>query len=394
MKPREIRPGIHTVGAIHWDARLFDALIPLPDGTSYNSYLIRGSEKTVLIDTVDPAMAGTLTHSLDQMGVSNIDYVVANHAEQDHSGSIPLVLGKYPGAKIVTNTRCKGMLIDLLMIPEDKVITVEDRETLSLGDRALEFVFTPWVHWPETISTYLKEEKILFSCDFFGAHLATTELYVADEWMVFQAAKRYFAEIMMPFRTSIQRNLEKLKDYDIDIIAPSHGPLYDRPGFIIEAYRDWVFGEPKNIVVLPYVTMHGSTYQMVEYLTEAMVQKGIIVKPFDMRVTDSGKLAMALVDAATLVLGAPTMLAGSHPSIAYAAFLVNALRPKLKFFSIIGSYGWVPGTREQLTGMLSGLKAEFLEPVFSKGVPKETEYAALDDLSETIAQKHRENSCI
>ncbi len=391
MQSVVIRPGVYWVGAIDWDRRLFDALIPLPDGTSYNSYLIKGSEKTALIDTVDPTMEEVLINHLNQLGVENIDYVVANHAEQDHSGVLSRVLEKYRQAKVVTNPRCKGMLIDLLMIPEEKFITVNDKETLSLGDKTLEFIYTPWVHWPETMSTYLREEKILFSCDFFGSHLATTDLYVADEGQVYEAAKLYYAEIMMPFRTNIQKNLEEIKNYAIDIIAPSHGPMYDRPEFIVKAYHSWVFDEPKNIVVLPYVSMHGSTRKMVEYLVEALVRKGVTVKQFDLTVTDIGKLAMALVDAATLVIGTPTILAGPHPNVAPAVLLTNALKPKLRFVSIIGSYGWGGRTIEQLTGMLSNLKVELLAPVLIKGFPREADFKALDNLATTIAEKHKEH---
>ena len=137
MKPREIRPKIYWVGAIDWDRRLFDALIPLPDGTSYNSYLIKGSEKTALIDTVDPTMQDVLINHLNQLGIESIDYVIANHAEQDHSGAIPHVLGKYPRAKVVATPRAKGILIDLLMIPEERFITINDKETISLGSRTL-----------------------------------------------------------------------------------------------------------------------------------------------------------------------------------------------------------------------------------------------------------------
>ncbi|MDP3879422.1 MAG: FprA family A-type flavoprotein [Dehalococcoidales bacterium] len=392
MTTREIRPGTHWVGAVDWNRRLFDALIPLPDGTSYNSYLIKGSEKTALIDTVDPSMRDVLLNHLAELGIENLDYVVAHHAEQDHSGTIPVILEKYPQAKVVTNLRCKGMLIDLLPIPEDRFIIINDRETLSLGDKTLEFVYTPWVHWPETMSSYLKEQKILFSCDFFGAHLATSDLFVTDEWQSHEAAKRYYAEIMMPFRSNIHQNLENLKSYAIDIIATSHGPIYNRPEFILDAYHHWVFDEPGNIVVLPYVSMHGSTYEMVNYLTGALVRSGVTVKQFDMTVTDSGKLAIALVDAATVVLGVPTVLAGAHPSIAYATSLTNALRPKLKFISIIGSYGWGGKTVEQLTGMISSLKVEILEPVLCKGFPREADFRALDNLAATIAVKHRENN--
>jgi len=390
MKPRQIKPEIYWVGAIDWDRRLFDALIPLPDGTSYNSYLINGSDKTALIDAVDSTMPDVLINNLNQLGVAKIDYVVANHAEQDHSGAIPQVLAKYPEAKVVVTPKCKGMLIDLLMIPEEKFITVNDKETLSLGNKTLEFIHAPWVHWPETMLTYLREDKILFPCDLFGSHLATTDLYVIDEGQVYEAAKRYYAEIMMPFRMNIQKHLEKIKDYAIDIIAPSHGPMYNRPDFILKAYNSWVFDEPGNVVVLPYISMHGSTRKMVKHFGEALVQRSVTVKQFDLTVTDLGKLAMALVDAATLVIGTPTVLVGPHPNVVYATFLTNALKPRLKFVSIIGSYGWGGKTVEQLSAMIPNLKVEVLEPVLCKGFPREADFQALDNLAETIAQKHKE----
>ncbi len=394
MKPREIRPGIHAVGAIDWDRRLFDALIPLPDGTSYNSYLVKGSEKTVLIDTVDPTMEHELWHHLSDLNCQHLDYVVANHAEQDHSGMLLRVLEKYPQAKGVCTPRCKGMLMDFLLVPEDRIMTVEDKQTISLGDRTLEFVHAAWVHWPETMLTYVKEERILFPCDLFGSHLATTDLYVTDEGRVYEAAKRYFAEIMMPFRANIEKHLERLKGYQIDIIGPSHGPMYNKPAFIMDAYRSWVLDKPKNEVVLPYISMHGSTKVMVEYLVGALADKGVTVKQFNLESTDLGKLAMALVDAGTLVIGVPTVLVGPHPAVAHAAFLANAIRPKLQFVSIIGSYGWGSKAVEQISAMIPNLKVEVLPPVYCKGLPKAQDLKALDALAEAIGQKHKERGFV
>jgi flavorubredoxin len=392
MSNVKLAEGVYLVGAIDWDRRLFDSLIPLPDGTSYNSYLIKGSEKTALIDTVDPTMTDVLMRHLNQLEIKKIDFVVANHAEQDHSGSLPHVIERYPEAKVVCTPRCKDLLIDLLMIPEGKFITVNDKDTISLGNRTLEFIHAPWVHWPETMLTYLREDRILFPCDLFGSHLATNNLYVTDEGWVYEAAKRYFAEIMMPFRPNIQKHLERLKSYAIDIIAPSHGPAYNKPEFILKAYHSWVFDEPKNVLVLPYISMHGSTHKMVEYFVEALTERGVTVKQFDLTVTDLGKLAMSLVDAATVVVGTPTVLAGPHPNVISAVFLANALRPKLRFVSIIGSYGWGGKTVEQLSAMLPNLKVEVLPPVLCKGSPREADFKSLDRLADTIAQKHKENN--
>jgi len=361
----------------------------LPDGTTYNSYLVEGSDKTALIDTVDPETLNVLFDNLDNHGISQIDYIIANHAEQDHSGGVPAVLSKYPESKVVTNEKCKKMLIDLLKIPDEKFLVIKDGETLSLGDKTLQFFLTPWVHWPETMVTYLKEDHILFSCDFLGSHFVSSELFVTDEAKVYASAKRYYAEIMMPFRKNIVRHLEKLKDIEIDLIAPSHGQIYDNPILILDAYKDWTSDNVKNEVVIPYVSMHGSTQKMIEYLVDALIKRNITVKPFNLTVTDIGELAIELVDAATIVIGSPTVLAGPHPSVASVAFLANMIRPKAKFATVIGSYGWGGKMVEKIVGMLGNLKVELLHTVLAKGFPDENDFQALDDLADEILKKHK-----
>ena len=388
MQKRKILENVYWLGSVDWDRRLFDSLIPLPDGTTYNAYLVQGSQKTALLDTVDPLMTDELLAQLDD--VRNIDFIVSHHAEQDHSGAIPHVLERFPEAKVVVTPKAKGMLMDLLPIPETTFVTVADGETISLGDKTLTFLHTPWVYWPETMVTYLPENKMLFSCDFYGSHIATSDLFVTDQGRVHEAAKRYFAEIMMPFRKVIEKNIEKLKGYDIQMIAPSHGQIYDRPAWIMDAYKDWVTGVPHNLVALPYVSMHGSTRQLVDHLAASLVAQGVRVELFNLAVTDIGKLAMALVDAGTIVVGVPTVLAGPHPLAAYATLLANALRPKTKFLSIIGSYGWGGKTVETLAGMIPNLKVEVLDPVLCKGIPSETDFESLDRLAGKIAEKHKE----
>jgi flavorubredoxin len=389
MSVREIRPGVHWVGTTHWDRRLFDELIPLPDGTTYNAYLIAGSDKTALIDSVDPVKESEHINNLQNLSVEKLDYIIANHAEQDHSGGIRRLIEIYPMAKIITNQKCRSMLMDLLLIPEEKFVVVGDKDTLSLGDRTLEFIIAPWVHWPETMLTYLREDRILFPCDLFGSHLATSELYATDQARVYESAKRYYAEIMMPFRNVIQKHLVKLEEYKIEIIAPSHGPLHNKPGFIVDAYRDWTSDTVKNEVILPYVSMHGSTEAMVNHLIGALIERGIVVKPFNLTKTDIGELAISLVDAATIVIATSTVLVGPHPAAAYAAYLTNALRPKAKYASVIGSYGWGSKMLEQITGMLGNLKIELITPVIIKGHPKKEDYEALDNLAGSIVEKHK-----
>jgi len=394
MVSREIVKGIYWVGAIDFDRRLFDELIPLPNGTSYNSYLIRGSEKTALIDTVDPTKEFELISNIVKLNIDHIDYVIVNHAEQDHSGSLPMILEFLPDAVVVTNEKCRDLLIALLHLPVNRFRIIKDKETLSLGDRTLEFFFTPWTHWPETQITYLREDKILFSCDLFGSHTGTSDLYVINEAEIYRSAKRYYAEIMMPFRNSIKGHVETVKSLPLAMIAPSHGPIYPRPQFILDAYADWVSDAVKNEVVIVYVSMHGSTQKMVEHLTDALIARGITVKPFNLTRTDIGELAQSLVDTATVVIATPTVIFGPHPQVVYATYLANLLKPKVRFASVIGSYGWGGKSVETIVKMLDHVKVELIEPVMVKGLPDETTFQALDRLAEDILKKHKDSNLV
>ncbi|MBU7031247.1 MAG: FprA family A-type flavoprotein [Theionarchaea archaeon] len=388
MSIRKVTSSVFQVGSIDWDRRLFDELIPLPDGTSYNAYVVK-DEKTALIDTVDPTKTHELMAHLAHLNVS-IDFIISNHAEQDHSGSIPAVLEAFHDCRLVTNPKCKTLLMEMLSIPEEKFMIVEDGDTLVLGEKTLEFIMAPWVHWPETMFTYLREEKVLFSCDFLGAHLATSDLFVEDMATVYHPAKRYYAEIMMPFRTSIRKHLQTLASMDIEIVAPSHGPLYKTPSLITGMYEEWVSDAVKNEVVLPFVSMHGSTRAMVDHFIGALIDRGITVKPFNLTTADIGELAMSLVDAATVVIASPTVLTGPHPHAVYAAYLVNALRPKCRFASIIGSYGWGGKMVELLKQSMQNLNVELLKPVLVKGHPTAEDYKLIDELANEIYKKHKE----
>lgn len=234
--------------------------------------------------------------------------------------------------------------------------------------------------------TYLKEDGILFTYDFMNSHLATSELFAHEE-AVYREAKRYYAEIMISFRSAIKKNLEKIRNLRLEIVAPSHGPIFVGFDVIINAYKGWVSDEMKNLTIIPYVSMYGKTSKMVDYLVSALIKRGIGVKPFNLTRTDIGELA--LVDAATAVIASLTVLAGPHPSVVHAAYLINLLRPKLKFVSIIGSYGWGGRTVEFMKGILSNLKAEFIEPVIVRGFPRAEDLKTLDVLVEEIYERHK-----
>ena len=385
MKPIKLSENVFFLQVNDFNRKLFDALIPLPEGTSYNSYLVKGERATALLDTTDPEKQAVLFDYLKDVGT--LDYIVAHHAEQDHSGCIPLVLEKYPMAKVVANPKCKEFLMSHLHLPAEKFIEVGDGEILDLGGKTLQFIYTPWVHWPETMVTWLREDRILFSCDFFGSHLATGAVF-SEENVVHDPMKRYYAEIMMPFRTSIISNLEKLKGLDMAMIAPSHGPVHKNVAFVTGLYKEWSAGATKNNVLVAYVSMHGSTAILVNRLVSRLQERGIAVEKLNLETIDEGRVAMALVDATTIVIGTPTVLTGPHPKAVYGAYLANALRPKARFVSVIGSYGWGGKAAETIVGMLPNIKAEVLKPVMIKGLPVEADLVIIDELAALIAEKH------
>ena len=389
MSARQIVENIYAVGAIDWDRTMFDALVPLPYGTSYNAYLIKGSKKTALIDAVDPSKFHVLRDNLNNLGVDKIDYIVSNHAEQDHSGSIPDIMQLYPGAQLIINKKGQDILMPLMELNENQLKVVEDRETVSLGDRDLEFIFAPWVHWPETMFTYLKKDKILFSCDLFGSHLAISQLFASKSDKILLEAKRYYAEIMMPYAGRIKKHLDTLGQFQIDLIAPSHGPIYDNPKMIIELYSEWISDQVKNEVIILYVTMHGSTEKIAETLASALMKRNIPVKLLNLEVTDIGEVALSVVDAATVIFASPAVLMGPHPSIVSAAYVLNTLKPKANYIGIIGSYGWGSKLVNQMTEFLRDLNAEFLEPLLIKGYPKAEELREIEKFTEEIVNRHQ-----
>lgn len=386
----EIKNNIFYCGLNHRERKLFDELIPLPMGTTYNSYFIKGSEKNVLIDTMYPPKADEYLDKLDKAGINKIDYIVANHGEQDHTGSLPKLIKKFPEAKILTNPKCKEIIQEMLHIEDEKFQVIADGEEVSLGDKTLKFIFAPWVHWPDTMFTYITEDKIIFTCDFLGSHSPFENLYAEENCELLKAAKRYYAEIMMPFRNFCKKYVQLLKGMDIEMILTSHGPIYKNPKFILDAYEEWTADGCKNEVVIPYVSMYESTKEMVEYMAEQLSSKGIAVKPFNIVEEDLGELAMELVEACTVVFGSSMVLAGPHPAAVTAAYLTGILRPKAKFVSFIGSYGWGGVLTEKLEQALSPIKAEKLEPVIVKGKPREEDFKKLDILIDEIFNKHKE----
>lgn len=387
MKFKEIKNNIFYCGLNDCERKIFDELIPLEQGTSYNSYLVKGSEKIALIDTMYLPKSEEYIRNLDENEVTRIDYIIANHGEQDHTGALPKLIKKYPEAMIVTNQFCKNNIMEMLLIPEDRIQVIKNNEELSLGDKTLRFLMAPGVHWPDTMFTYIVEDNLLCTCDFLGAHYTFEDIFANDSEELMHSAKRYYAEIMMPFRKMCQKYTKQVQEINPEMILPSHGPIYRNPKFILDLYEDWSSDEAKNLVLMPYVSMYGSVTEMVNYLADKFEAVGIKVVKHDVVTDDLGDLAMALVDAKAIILGGSMVLASPHPAIANAAYLANLLNPKAKYASIVGSYGWGGDLIDKLAGMVSNLKVEIIEPILVKGKAKPDTYQKLDKMAAAFIAK-------
>ena len=386
-----IKDGVYYCGVEDFGRKIFDQLIPLPHGTTYNSYFIEGSKKRALIDTSYSKTIKEFIENLNGKG-EFIDYIIANHAEGDHSEALVKVLQLNPNAKVVTNKKCMDLLIDQYAIPENKFQIINDGDEISLGNKTLRFHLAPWVHWPDTMFTHLVEDNILFTCDFLGAHITYNQgqFYAQETQEYLLSAKRYYAEIMMPFRPHCKKYLDKIKEINPSMICPSHGGVYKNPDFILDAYYEWTADTPKNKVVIPFVSMYQNTERMVDRLAEKLRKEGVEVHKFDLISDDIGDLAVELVDAATVVFGASMVLAMPHPYAFFGVYLTNALRPNVKFMSILGSYGWggnLVGKIEENTNLLQAQKLDYITV---KGRAKQEDLERIDALAHTIAQKHKE----
>ncbi|MCU0852415.1 MAG: FprA family A-type flavoprotein [Thermoplasmata archaeon] len=386
----QLAPNVFWVGVKHYNRRLFDGLIPLPHGTSYNAYLVKGSEKMALIDTVNPGFEQELVDKIREIAdPAKIDYVIMNHAEPDHANAGRHILSIAKNAKLVTGAKGKEAAMMYFGIEPERIMVVDESTKLSLGGKTLSFVDAPWLHWPETIFTYLEEDRILFPCDFFGSHLAIAEFY-ADEYgneKTLDMAKLYFAEIMMPFRKQGQTGVEKTKRLDPKVIAPSHGMIWRDPKVILDEYTKWTTEKFEKKVMIVYVSMWGSTEKMALALREALVKDGIPVNIFDIPATEIGHIAKELVDTPVVIVAAPTVLNGVHPVAAYATLLVKTLRAPTKYAAVLTSHGWSGGAVKQIQSLLEGTKIEVLGVVDVKGPPKQEQFDQILELEKKIKEK-------
>jgi NADH oxidase (H2O-forming) len=386
----EIAPDVYWLGARHPELQVFDELFPTHNGSTYNAYLVRGREKVALIDTVKGIFTEDyLARVASLVPLDQIDMVVVNHTEPDHSGALGALLERNPNIEVYCTKAAGNFLKQLYDMPIKTQVVVEGQE-IDLGGKTLRFLLAPYLHWPDSMFTYLPEQQLLFSCDAFGAHFCAEGLF-DDEVPDFSSDfNTYFDAIMRPFKKQIREAVTKVEGLDIRVICPSHGPLRRRdPKTVIAGYRNLAAAPPetgRKRALLLTLSPHGNTRKMAGAVREGLASRNVEVVELPIFGTADGDIRDELERADALVIGTATINRDAPPPVWQALSLVSTVTPKGRIGAVLGSYGWsgeaVKLVEERLVGLKYTLAAPGLRYRFT---PTEADIAACRGLGEQIA---------
>lgn len=391
----KIRNNIDWVGALDWTNRDFHGY-KTSRGVTYNSYLVR-DVKTALIDAVKRPFADELLKNIAAFtDHSKVDYVVCNHAEPDHSSALPVIMKALPNATLVCDKKCADVLGMYYDTHGWKIRTVSTGDTISLGKRTLHFIETPMVHWPESMFTYIREEKLLFSMDAFGQHYTTSERFDDEVPLctAIEEAKIYYANIVMLYGKQVARVLEEASKLEIETIAPSHGIIWrSHVDEILKAYGNWANYRVRPKVLVIYDSMWGSTGQMARAISEGATRAGVETKLVYIRASDLTRIATEFIDVPAVAFGSSTLNQGMMPMAGAVLTYVKGLKPLNKAGFAFGSYGWGKGGPEAVDEWLKEMKWEIMrEPLKAKYKPTAEVLEECHEAGKMLAEKALEMS--
>lgn len=393
MPPVKVLENIFWVGAVDWNIRHFHGFTySTHRGTTYNAYLIV-DKKIALVDTVQHPFAGEMIERIKEIiDPSKIDYVIANHVESDHSGSISEIMKLAPNATVVGTANCQKGL-EKHYFCNWKFQTVKTGDTLNLGERTLSFVEAPMLHWPDSMFTYIEKDALLLPNDAFGQHLATSKRFddEVDQSILMEEAAKYYANILWPFSLLVIRKIEEVQKLGlkIDMIAPSHGIIWRKdPMKIVTAYLKWAKGEAKKKVLIVYDTMWKSTEKMAKAMLEGISSEGVEVTLYRLPFSDSGDIIAELLESKGLLVGCATINNGILPTLAPFLREMEGLRPRNKVAAAFGSYGWGGGATATIEKSLKGAGMDLVaSPMTVKWVPDKTELQKCYEYGQEFAKK-------
>ncbi len=392
MRPVEIKPGIFWVGAIDWNLRDFHGYSRTSQGSTYNAYLIV-DETITLFDSVDVKYKDELlcqiAHIVDP---EKIDTLVVNHAEPDHSGSLPYIVEATKPQRILTSKMGEKFIQGRFHTDGWPIETVENEQIISLGKRSVQFLETRMLHWPDSMVSYIPEEKLLISQDAFGQNIASGERF--DDWIDWPQLKRemahYYANIILPFSPMVPKAFKKIQDlgWEIDTIAPDHGLiLQNHVAETLAAYQEFAAQKPTEKAVIIYDTMWRSTAKMAETLASGLADQGIKVKLFHLKSWHHSDVMGELWDAGALLVGSSTHNNGILPLVADNLTYIKGLKPQNKLGFAFGSYGWSGESPKIISDWLAEMGMDQPEPPFKvKHVPSHDDFKALDEVAQRLAQ--------
>ena len=394
MDSLKLKENLYWVGIEDFDMRVFDIIMTTEYGSSFNSYILKGSEKTALFETEKTKFFDDYLKEIEQVvPVKEIDYIIMNHTEPDHADGIGELLKLNPDITVYGTTAAINNLKQIMNREDFKFQIVKNLETLSLGDITLEFHTLPNLHWPDTMWTYAKEIKTLFPCDSFGSHFATKEVLrslVTDEEGYWKATKYYFDCILGPFRHPfVENGLKRLETLDVDMICTGHGPVLDSHiDEIVAKYKEWCSEPAKDgkTVVIPYVTAYGYTEMLAKALAEGLNESGIKTELYDMvEEKDADKVIAAITAADGLLIGSPTIVGEALPPVANLLNGLHAALVKGKPAAAFGSFGWSGEAVPNLSAKLTQLKYNVQEGLKVKFKPSDADLAAAKEYGKTFA---------
>jgi len=395
MPPIEILKDVHWVGAIDWNIRDFHGY-SVDRGTTYNAFLVM-DEKVTLFDTVKQGFRSELLHHIRKIiDPTTIDYLVVNHAEMDHSGLVPEVVELVKPEKIFCSERGRKALLAHFHREDWPYEVVKTGDTISLGKRTVRFIETRMLHWPDSMFSYIPEDRLLISSDAFGQHLATTERFddEIDLSMLLGHAAKYYANIILPYSNLVQKLLSQVKEMDlkVDMIAPDHGVIWRRnPGKILECYDEWSQQRSKVKALVIYDTMWHSTETMAKAIADGLVQEGVSVQLFDLATNHRSDIITEVLDAGALVFGSPTLNNGMLPRMADLLHYMKGLRPANKIGAAFGSYGWSGEAVKLINAIMEEMKFTVIDPGINvQYVPAHDDLGKCVELGRKVAKALKE----
>lgn len=402
MKAIEVKKDIYWVGALDPNLRIFDIIMNTPYGTSYNSYVIKGSEKTAIFETAKESFFDEFLERLNSSNVDikNIDYIVIDHTEPDHSGSISKLLDLAPNAKLVGSTAALTFIKSIINKKFDSIV-VKDGDTLDLGNKTLKFISAPFLHWPDSIYTYIPEDNVLITCDSFGAHYCNSNIFNdlnEDEKGYMDALKYYFNGIMGPFKKYVLEAIDKIKDLKIDIICPGHGPVLRKdPLKIVNLYKEWSTPSKPNekkYIVVPYVSAYGYTESLANKIIEGIKDSGDFeVKPYNVTYSDVNEIIENIGKADGVLFGSPTINGDALKPILDILISLNPIVHGGKVAAAFGSYGWSGEAVKNIEARLQQLRMNVLTPGLKINFkPSDEELMSAYNFGKNFGEKVKGNS--